>query len=220
MNYYVIAPLCIVYTVLGGISIYGKYKNRKLHLYVKSLPVIGLTLFLLVNLILTGDNYTFNILIIAGLCGGFIGDLFLSFDTKFFLQGLASFLIGHILYITAFVYYGGIALYPVIYSILIIISLTYLAVFFKTLTKKMDMVIICAIIAYVIILNLMVMSALHMERQSGLFPFILTGAILFFISDSVLAVQLFQKEFKLNHFIILSTYYGAQLFIALGIFFR
>lgn len=220
MNYYIIGIVCSVYTLLGGISIYGKYKNKKLHMYVKSIPVLGLAVLLLVNLLLTKDNYTFNILIITGLCAGFIGDFFLSFDTKYFIQGLGSFLIGHVLYAAAFIIYADLAFYPVVTGILLFISLAYLVIFFKTLKSEMALAIRVAIFLYVILLNLMVLSAFNMDRLPGNFPLILIGALLFLVSDAVLAINLFHKKIGPGHVIILSTYYGAQLLITLGVLFR
>ena len=43
------------------------------------------------------------------------------------------------------------------------------------------------------------------------------GAVLFLISDGLLAINRFRKEYPYAHVLILSTYYGAQCLIALSV---
>jgi len=47
--------------------------------------------------------------------------------------------------------------------------------------------------------------------------YVFIGAILFVISDSILAYARFIKSFKLSSLLIHTTYWGAQIFIALSI---
>jgi uncharacterized membrane protein YhhN len=44
-----------------------------------------------------------------------------------------------------------------------------------------------------------------------------TGAILFFISDGILAFNKFIKQFNLADFLVLSTYFTAQLLLVWGL---
>ena len=73
------------------------------------------------------------------------------------------------------------------------------------------------VLGYVLIISGMLFSALNMDKQLGAISFIGIGAILFTISDTVLAFNKFYKKFNLAEPIILGTYFIAQLLFVLSI---
>jgi uncharacterized membrane protein YhhN len=71
---------------------------------------------------------------------------------------------------------------------------------------------------YGIVISFMLLLALHMQysRNKAAGKWMMTGAILFILSDSVLAVNKFYQSFEGAGVIIILTYGLAQLFIAEG----
>jgi uncharacterized membrane protein YhhN len=148
-----------------------------------------------------------------------LGDVLLMFQAKnedFFLFGLSAFLLAHVFYITFFHKIRireGVK--PNIFWLLIVVA--YYAGLIIWLSpylgdKKLPVRI------YGVAISLMFMLALHMpsikNKQSG--QWMMVGALLFVISDSVLAINKFYQPFEAANVIIMLTYGLAQLFIVIG----
>ena len=75
------------------------------------------------------------------------------------------------------------------------------------------------VLVYALVLTLMVLNALFRYGRTTTSSFIMvfSGAILFMISDSLLAVNKFLEPIPLSGFWIMSTYIGAQFLIVKGI---
>jgi uncharacterized membrane protein YhhN len=157
--------------------------------------------------------------IFAALFFSWAGDILLMFQDNspdYFLFGLATFLAAHIFYIIFFHQVRtreGIKgklflLIPVIvyYAGLIIWLSPYLG----------DMTLPVRI--YGLVISIMLMLALHMSfvRNKTAGNQMLAGAILFVISDSVLAINKFYLPFENAGILIMLTYGLAQLFIVMG----
>ena len=71
---------------------------------------------------------------------------------------------------------------------------------------------------YGIVISFMFMLAMHImlgkNKKAALW--MMTGALLFVMSDSVLAINKFYQSFELSRMIIMLTYGLAQLFIIVG----
>ncbi len=157
--------------------------------------------------------------VIMALCFSWLGDVLLMFQSKdalFFLLGLSAFLLAHIFYI---LFFHGVKqnekigsrwwlLLPVVvyYATLIGLLYPYLA----------DMKI--PVPVYGIVISFMLLLALHMlfikNKTAG--KWMASGAVLFIISDSVLAINKFYQPFESAGLIIMLTYGLAQLFIVKG----
>ena len=134
----------------------------------------------------------------------------------FFLLGLSAFLIAQVFYIIFFhnirmrEYIRGNALFLLLvivyYSILISVLSPYLG----------DMKLPVRI--YGVVLSFMLMLAMHTmlgkNKKAGLW--MMLGAILFVISDSLLALNKFLTAFNYAGIIIMVSYGFAQLFITEG----
>jgi len=150
------------------------------------------------------------------------GDTLLIFTEQnelFFLLGLAAFLLGHIGYIFTFrksvdttkpakslpaIYYG----LPIVYAVGLLIFL---------LPKLGDMAI--PVIAYAIVISMMCVAAMWRWSNTTKFSFMMvtTGAIVFVISDSLIAINKFHTPFSAASILIMITYIKAQYLIVVGL---
>jgi len=181
-----------------------------------------LLMIILVNGFITATHGIVSTLkkwVIMALCFSWLGDVLLMFQSKdalFFLLGLSAFLLAHIFYI---LFFHGVKqnekigsrwwlLLPVVvyYATLIGLLYPYLA----------DMKI--PVPVYGIVISFMLLLALHMlfikNKTAG--KWMASGAVLFIISDSVLAINKFYQPFESAGLIIMLTYGLAQLFIVKG----
>jgi uncharacterized membrane protein YhhN len=157
--------------------------------------------------------------VLFALIFSFGGDVLLMFVPKneiFFLLGLASFLIAHIFYI---IFFHHVRVRENVKSNpwLLVIVVVYYAALISWLSPFLgDMKLPVRI--YGIIISIMLMLAMHMLsiRNKIAGKWMMWGALLFVISDSVLAINKFYEPFKTAGIIIMLTYGMAQLFIVIG----
>src|SRR4051812_40680505 len=102
--------LRVILTSLAFVSailtILASYQQRRLTLYLfKPLTIIFVILIALEPKHPTSLFYRYAI--ILGLILSLVGDLFLMLPGDRFIEGLISFFVAHLLYITAFIYEGG-----------------------------------------------------------------------------------------------------------------
>ncbi|MGC4035123.1 MAG: lysoplasmalogenase [Chitinophagaceae bacterium] len=157
--------------------------------------------------------------VLLALTFSWVGDVLLLFvekDAAFFLAGLASFLIAHIFYI---VFFHLIRLEQQVQSrpvLVMPVLIYYVALMFMLSPHLGGMKLPVRI--YGVVICFMLMLAAHMlfikNRKAGLI--LLTGALLFVISDSVLAINKFYGAFSGAGIIIMLTYGAAQLLITTG----
>ncbi len=192
---------------------------ENLHYFTK--PLITLSLFILL-VYHTGLRGRFSKRIGIGLLAGLVGDVCLMFDKyneTFFIYGLVFFLIGHISYMSAFYldYKINKEVYKK-YTKKAMIGFTLFAVVFCAALWNYlgDMKI--AVVVYAIAISLMgIMAVNRFGRVNSLsFSIILIGAILFMISDSILAIDKFVYSFPFSGAIIMATYMAAQYLITMG----
>jgi len=138
------------------------------------------------------------------------GDIFLDLDrTKYFLPGLLCFLIGHILYIASF-YKGARWDKKRIPYALIVLSLAAPMVFF--LAKSAGTYLI-PVISYIAVITLMALVACFHKKG---FPFLIVGAFIYMISDSLIGINKFVYPILGAQYFILFTYYLGQGLLTLG----
>lgn len=150
------------------------------------------------------------------------GDVFLLFTGDlFFMLGLASFLVSHIFYIVSYRQHRldeGVGFYGVQkarYSFPIILAGTGLLTVLYPVLGDMKI----PVTAYALVLVVMVLSALFRFgfTSKSSFLMVLTGAILFMVSDSALAINKFLTPLKGAGLLIMSTYMAAQYLIVEGL---
>ena len=157
--------------------------------------------------------------IIAALLFSWLGDVLLMLqgdNSLFFLLGLSAFLVAHIFYI---LFFHFIRIKENVKSrwYLMLIAVVYYLILISLLSPHLgDMKLPVRI--YGIVISFMFMLAMHMpfitNKNAGLW--IMTGALLFVLSDSVLAINKFYQSFEMAGIIVMLTYGFAQLFITEG----
>lgn len=147
------------------------------------------------------------------------GDVLLMFQEKnsvFFLLGLSAFLIAHIFYI---IFYNSIWIKEKVknnYFLVAVVLVYYVALISILLPYLGDMKI--PVLVYGFVISWMLMMALNMlfirNKQAG--QWMVTGAFLFVLSDSLLAINKFYQPFESAGVLIMLTYGIAQFFIVQG----
>jgi uncharacterized membrane protein YhhN len=157
--------------------------------------------------------------IIFALFFSWLGDVLLMFQddhSLFFLLGLSSFLIAHVFYILFFHFIRMKERIKGRWYLLLIVAIYY-AIITTLLSPHLgDMKLPVRI--YAIVISFMFLLAMHMLFMKNLITgvWMMTGALLFIISDSLLALNKFYQPFELAGFFVMSTYGLAQLFITEG----
>ena len=194
-------------------------------LIAKALIMPSLMLFY--HFAVKGKYDLFHILIMLGLFFSWIGDIALQLDVVklpqyitpelLFAGGLASFLFTQLIYIIAFSLPKGknYVLTSRLYQTILVIL--YGAVMLYYLYRSLgDMKI--PIIAYMVIILLMLLAALNRYgKVNGLsYVLVVIGAILFVISDSLIAVTRFHYNFNFAGIVVMISYVAGQYLIVLG----
>jgi sterol desaturase/sphingolipid hydroxylase (fatty acid hydroxylase superfamily)/uncharacterized membrane protein YhhN len=153
----------------------------------------------------------FDLLLLAGLAFSLVGDCFLMLP-GFFIPGLVSFLIAHLFYIAMFK--QGVPWLPSTRALLATLGVggAMYGFLFNSLNTQLRI----AVAAYVVVIA--VMAAQALGRAGWLRDKASTaaavGACFFMLSDSLLATNKFALQFPMAQFLVLATYYAAQILIA------
>jgi uncharacterized membrane protein YhhN len=143
-----------------------------------------------------------------------VGDVLLDLDPdRLFVFGLGSFLVAHLVYIPVFVRNRSrtIALSAPRLLVAALVLLYSIAVSSWLLPSLGNLMVPVAI--YMCAITAMVVSAILARFPN---PWVAAGAILFLISDSLLAVNKFKTPVPYRDFLVWSTYYAGQYGIAIG----
>jgi uncharacterized membrane protein YhhN len=159
---------------------------------------------------------TYRWLVLAGLLWSLAGDLWLLFP-RGFVPGLLSFLIAHVFYISAFAPAGTWA--PSTWALLLpfaLGSLVMLGYLWPHLGRER-----APVVVYVSVIAVMgwraAVRALSTATPASSGALALAGALLFLVSDGLLATDRFARPFRTADAAVMTTYYAAQTLIALSI---
>ncbi|XP_038052605.1 lysoplasmalogenase-like protein TMEM86A isoform X2 [Patiria miniata] len=182
---------------------------------LKCLPIIFLCFFVGSYLYSSGFSrkQRYSVCILTGLIFSGIGDACLVYNKDFFIHGLLFFAVSHFLYSVAF--HGR----PYRWGFLLPI-LPVFAVVYKILYPGLKGPLIYLCVIYGLLIITMLWRAIARINFSVLCwtkNFACLGALLFVISDTVLAINKFTVPIPYGHHIIMTTYYTAQLGIALSV---
>lgn len=162
-------------------------------------------------------------LLLSALTFSWIGDVILMFADKgelYFIFGLASFLISHVLYIVLFSKQGNTTDYRknIIFWIAFILIILYLKSMLTLLFPKLgDLKIPVSIYALTISTMLLVALKGYFSWKKPANISILFGAMFFVTSDSILAINKFYEPLPYATFLIMFTYLVAQFALVVGI---
>jgi len=166
------------------------------------------------------------LVLLPGLVCGLLGDVYLALrplrpkaeDSHLILGGVVFFATGHLFYLAALLMMGEFSGWAILFSVLISI-LIYLSAGWMKLTWEKSKV-PCMIYSFLIFLMIgqafANASAAGFDSMTAIF---FAGALLFGISDLILSQIYFKGQNDNKVFIIanLSTYYAAQVLIALAL---
>ncbi len=157
--------------------------------------------------------------VLLALSFSWLGDVLLMFEEKnanFFLFGLAAFLMAHVFYIIFFHLLKKENRLPSKWLLLFLVAIYYYVLISVLSPKLGDMKLPVRI--YGLVISFMLVLAAHMlflqNKKAG--KWFATGALLFVISDSVLAINKFYQPIPAAGIWIMLTYGLAQLLITAG----
>ena len=141
-----------------------------------------------------------------------LGDVLLDINPTLFAAGLGSFLLAHLVFITLFRRNHPRPLHWTLATKLAVATLLLATAFVLWLAPVLGPL-LPAVIAYIAAITAMVISAvlLGLPKQ-----WLAIGALLFFISDAILATSKFKMPVPGRSWLVWSTYYLAQCAITFG----
>jgi uncharacterized membrane protein YhhN len=200
--------LVLLVILSASVHIWAEYRGSRGHVYIfKPLTMVFICLIAILG---QATLPLYKYMIIAGLVFSMAGDVFLMLPSDRFVAGLVAFLMAHLFYIVAFVSeISTLIWWPLIplvtYGIVINIILA------PSLGKLKSPVLI-----YVVVILSMAWLAWERWSQTSQSGALLAsvGAVLFVISDTILAINRFRGAFKPARVLNLTTYFAAQWLIA------
>jgi uncharacterized membrane protein YhhN len=208
----------IIFTIIVALELFfGSFESYTYwHYFTKPAIVISLLLFFIFN---SGHLSLFiKSVTILALLFSLLGDVLLMFvsnSAHFFIAGLVSFLLAHIMYILVFLRDRDSKRNSVPFITFLLLYATGL--FFLIKDGLGDLLI--PVLVYMTVI--LVMATTAFMRKGILvdrgYLFVFIGAIFFMISDSLLATNKFYTTLPFSNVCIMATYALAQFLIILGI---
>jgi len=208
----------LLFIVILLADLFAVYLNNETLRYVTKPLLMPLLVVCFISTTKTLNSPLKKWLLLA-LLFSWAGDVLLMFESmnaNFFIFGLIAFLIAHILYIILFdqvrirekIKQSLFPLLPIAVYYFLLITLLQ-----PTLGKMQKPVAV-----YGIIISIMLSFAIDLWRMKdrAVSFYVIPGALLFIISDSLLAINKFYKSFEYAGIAIMFTYGLAQVLITLG----
>jgi uncharacterized membrane protein YhhN len=209
----------LIYFFLGFLFILSVYFNYSfLQMLLKALIIPSLIIFFLIS---RGKvHYKEDKWIITALIFSWIGDVLLQIKNGgylYFLLGLISFLLTHILYAIVFFETTGEFIFLKTKRLLLLVIIIYGALIIYTIMPGLGKLQIPVTI-YGIIITGMVVAALsrYGKVNETSYMLVFLGAVLFLISDSLIAMNKFKQSFPEASVLIMCTYLAGQFMIIEG----
>ena len=189
--------------------------NSVVYCIIKCLPILSLIIFVLLNSVTYSKPYSYSHKILYGLMCSCVGDAFLVWKEECFLHGVGIFAVAHVFYASAFGFRPLGTSSGIIFSSLAAVGYWYVLPGLTGILFPLGTL-------YFMLIFMMVWCAVarvkHTKGGCG-WPEMsgCIGALLFIVSDFVLALNLFYQDIPYSHPIVMVTYYAAQLGISLSI---
>lgn len=212
--------LFIVTSILEVLSQLSILSFQNLHVFTKPMLMPALALYFLAEIHFF-EKYKLNktaILIIIALIFAWFGDLFLMWtgvNPNFFMAGLGSFLIMQLCYIFLFKPFNINDLKEniILNGLVILFGISIFSYLYNTLGPLQ-----IPVFVYFLAILSMVLSAVGMyAREAIAGKIVVWGAVLFMISDSLIAINKFKFNLPYSGFLIMITYILAQWLIINGL---
>jgi len=208
----------IIYLAVLAADLFAVYSNNEAARYVTK-PLLMPLLVVYFGFSTNPVTSSLKKWILLALLFSWAGDVFLMFESMndfFFIFGLAAFLAAHIFYIIFFTLIRNKENVTSKWGFIVLVICYYL--FLMDLLQPHLESMKLPVRIYGLVLMLMFYAALLMgfvkKRDFGIL--IIIGASLFVLSDSLLAINKFYKQFEYAGIAIMFSYGVAQLLITLG----
>ena len=190
----------------------GALGMLQVHAAFKPLALLIAITFIAARALQTGARGQFNAILVWALVASLVGDVLLMMGDAFFIPGLVAFLVAHGFYIALFV--QNCPRFPSRRALLATLSVgvVMLAWLWGGLA---DPVLKVAVPVYVGVISLMAAQAIGRATvlRDGHAWAVGVGAIVFMLSDALIAVNRFVQPLPLAPLWVLSSYYLAQFLI-------
>ncbi|UCD98742.1 MAG: lysoplasmalogenase [Chloroflexota bacterium] len=204
----------IILTMLAigsaSIHLWGEYQGPALLIYVFK-PLTMIFIISIAVLAKEPPSMRYKLAIIAGLSFSMLGDILLMLPVDLFLAGLVTFLLAQVIYIYAF--RSGRAWRKKFIALLPLII--YGAIIYVVLLPNLNGLEI-PVAGYILVILIMAWQAWDLwdvlRTRWALLAFL--GALLFVVSDSILAINRFGEPFIAARALTLTTYFSAQWLIS------
>ncbi len=206
-----LAPLSALVLLSAVLAIRTDQRAPTLYYVFKPLTMI---LILAVTWLAPADaSSPYHRLILVGLLFSLAGDVFLMLPPRAFVAGLSSFLVAHLFYLGAFATTAPLALAP----LALLPFLVGAGAVLRTLWPHLHAMKL-PVAVYVLVIVAMGWRALAQWLALGTGAALLAcaGAVLFVVSDAVLALERFRGGVWNAQAVVLGSYYAAQWSIALS----
>ena len=182
----------------------------------KALPIVVLAVFAYLKL-----SAMPRYMVLTALLFSLAGDVSLALPfADSFIAGLACFFVAHLSYAACFATLnrqklktlsGGI-ISPSVKWLISFIIISFTAVMAIHILPASSSL-FYPVVAYMSVITLMGLTAVWLAQTK----LIITGALLFVISDAILAQSVFKTPLPLSTFWVMTTYYGAQYCLTMGL---
>jgi uncharacterized membrane protein YhhN len=214
------APLYLIPLLAGTVPflIRAGILRKQRQIYVLK-PISTLIVIAVASLSLLQPerNATYSAGVLLGLTLSFGGDLALMFEEnrRAFTVGLGFFLLAHVTYAVVFALLGRVSWWDALSTVILLAAGVGVYRVLKANLGAMR----GPVIAYTVVISVMVSRAVSTlsspELGARQAVMVAVGAVLFYVSDVILAASRFWKPWEYRR-ISLAFYYGGQLLIALA----
>lgn len=147
---------------------------------------------------------------VGGLVLSLAGDVFLVLRKVRFVEGLASFLLGHVCYVVGlWSMRQRAALWPIA-LVVVAAGVGFVGRRVVASVRGSEPKLVGPVVGYVCVISLMLVSAFGSGN-----PWAIGGALLFYVSDGALAWNRFVGPFRSARLIVMTTYHLAQVGLVL-----
>lgn len=210
-------PLPVLAVILF-LLIRAEILHRRRQIYVlKPIATLLVITVALLSFLEPRQNLTYTVGVLIGLLFSFGGDMALMFQEhrKPFVIGLILFLLAHIVYAVVFTLLGRFSALDLLSGfVLLVVGVGFYALIQANLGSMR-----IPVILYIVVISIMVHRAVstfaNPAIDTGQALTITAGAIVFYISDVILAASRFWRSWR-YHRISLAFYYTGQTLIALA----
>lgn len=206
----------LVATVLW--LIWAEFREQQRQVYIAKPLSTGIVIVVaLISLLESAPNPLYTTGVLVGLLFSLGGDVALMFSErpKAFLVGLVLFLAAHIAYIVVFTALGRFSPWDVLSALLLLAAGVGLYRLLRAGLGSLK----GPVIGYMLVISVMVHRAFSTFASpiltTGQALMIAAGALLFYLSDVILAANRFWRPWKYHRW-SLTLYYGGQFLIALA----